>query len=219
MPKEWKRLVYLGITRDVCIQAYTDSCAIACIAMAVNRIDGSHPTERAVMNCVTNNRQAVRPARGYQPSPQDLINAEDPLFRETRGQTTPGTFADSIPSYLNAYDIPSAYSDTRNSRRVGNWLWDVETYPLIVKVRGRFRTGGKHFILIDSFKTPQNDRNYNGECEFVVRDPDSRHALGVATIIARIVDDGFKTTYVTGAREHWTIEEMVSVGRQGTVAF
>jgi len=37
-------------------QAGEASCAMACIAMVINRIDGSKPTERAIMNILGNAR-------------------------------------------------------------------------------------------------------------------------------------------------------------------
>ena len=165
-----------AVTREVYFQAFTDSCAIACVAMAIHRVTGSRPTERAIMNAVPDaTGRAVRPDGGYVPSAQDRVSTgPDPL---TSNADYEGTFARSLEHYLRAYQIPARYLGT-DYRDIQGAIWDcTPTRPVIAKVKPA-AGGTSHFILIDGFWPTNTNPTRSGQWDLIVCDPQLGIGLG-----------------------------------------
>ena len=138
MPAGWQSIQLAGQTRMICYQKFESSCALACAAMAINRFDGSQPTERAIMN-ILGGPHVVQ--KGYVPAPADQKDVS--LWRN---DSYDGTYAEAIPAYLKAYGIASA------CRFVGGGDYDPSEDP---KMKGRAtRKGLKnarivHFVFTE----------------------------------------------------------------------
>lgn len=180
MPTGWanSQLAVPAVAREVYFQAFTDSCAIACVAMAVHRVTGSRPTERAIMNAVPDaTGRAVRPQGGYVPSAQDLVPVgaygPDPL---TSNADYIGTYATSLAAYLRAYQIASKYLNSE--RDIRNGIWDcTPERPVIAKVKPQVG-GTSHFILIDGFWPVDTQPTNSGQWNLIVCDPQLGIGLG-----------------------------------------
>jgi hypothetical protein len=192
------------VSREVYFQTHTDSCAIACVAMAVNRVTGSRPTERAIMNAVTHSADglAFRPQGGYVPAAHDLARVvtggpPDPLTHNT---TRVGTLATSLPAYLTAYRITSTYQSSELATR--DAIWDCTPIrPVIAKVK--LQTGGNsHFILIDGFWPVNTQPTNSGQWNLIICDPVLR--IGAGTSSYYELPD-LQVVYATGETKHWKI--------------
>jgi hypothetical protein len=206
MPEGWVNETRQGVTRDIYYQTHTDSCAIACVAMAVNRRSGSRPTERAIMNAIPDaTGRAVHPQGGYLPSAQNVVSANNPWFSRANNV---GTYATSLAAYLAAYQLTGKYkSASSHQATVGNALWECDQHPVIAKVRATNRVG-KHFIFFDGF-LPNCVPTNMGQWQLVVCDPEK--GLGFGTTFYLEASQGIEVGYADQSLIEWRVEEMVIV--------
>jgi predicted double-glycine peptidase len=160
MAADWRTYNLDGRALNVLHQQFTDGCALACVAMVVNRRDGSRPTERAVMN--------VLGTSGYTPQPQ--LQRYIPAMQDRVAHTTTnfgysGTYAIAVPNYLRAYRIIANHCDFPNESDFTTFIdkkYDPR-FPLILKVR----VGSlSHFIVLEGFQTADTYRT-----EVIISDP------------------------------------------------
>ena len=184
---------------------------IACVAMAIHRVTGSRPTERAIMNAVPDTTgRAVRPTGGYVPSTGDLVptgpRGPDPLVS---GADYVGTYAPSLVAYLAAYQIAAKHLDGEGAIR--NGIWDcTPDRPVIAKVKPQ-AGGNSHFILIDGFWPVTTQPTNFGQWNLIVCDPQ----LGIGLGQSQYLFLPKLSVAHPGAQKNWKIWEAVAVNPPG----
>ena len=167
MSSGWKTYEVDGRRLDVLHQKSSDGCGLACVAMVVNRCDGSHPTERAVMHVVNSPGY-----RGYAHEAKQgrYIPADRDRPAKDRGTdfSYTGTHAVGLADYLRQYGIASKYHlFPSKSDDFGDFIEQYYNpcFPMILKVYVNNRQ--PHFIVLEGFQKLDRGAGVN----FIISDP------------------------------------------------
>jgi hypothetical protein len=160
---DWQAYNVDGRALDVLHQQFFDGCALACVAMAVNRRDGSRPTERAVMNVLGSGGYRPEPALSrYIPAQRDRAADKGTNFGYT------GTYATAVPDYLREYGIMAQCHFFASDSAFTHFIENVYNpkFPLILKVH----VGAQpHFIVLEGFQKSDTEKT-----DVIISDPAKR---------------------------------------------
>ncbi|MEJ1385984.1 MAG: hypothetical protein RPV21_16680 [Candidatus Sedimenticola sp. (ex Thyasira tokunagai)] len=134
------------------------SCGISCIAMLMNRVQNTRPTERAIIGL-----SMVSDGDKYVPTKKDSVTKQEP----TRWT---GTGADNVSSVLQSIQIPNKVVSNpfgmTTKKALGAASYDK---PVIILFRDEVDAGG-HFVVCDG------PRQNGAVGQYVYCDPQSGKA-------------------------------------------